>query len=83
MWCVRMPLIEESAKDVTNVIVGVSSTGLPPDLEAGHLEFLRSSLLGARRSLAGQPAVGTGTAAGSAKPFGNCPGSKFSKAFHF
>jgi hypothetical protein len=38
MWCVRMPLIGESAKDVANVIVGVSSTGLPPDLEAGHLE---------------------------------------------
>jgi len=72
-----MPLIGESAKDVANVIVGMSSTGLPQGLDARRLEVERSSLLDAQCSRAGQPAVGTGTAAGSANPLATDQGKRF------
>jgi hypothetical protein len=72
-----MPLIGESAKDVANVIVGVSSTGLP--------QILRPDIWRSRGLVywvLGTSRAGTGTAAGSAKPPGIEEGIAASKSPH-
>ncbi len=77
MWCVRMPLIGESAKDVSNAMLVGPLQGSP--------QILRPDIWRSRGLVywvPGTSCAGTGTAAGSAKPPGIEEGIAASKSPH-